>query len=222
MTHGKRTCRILKEIRHRIAEANDIELITSECRHKGDCPGTCPKCEAEVSYLERQLRTRQLMGKAVVLAGLSAGLITMSGSATATPPQNASTDTTEETINNDLIWGDIGQSDPQFPGGQSALFRFVADHLHYPNNEICAQGRVVVQFTVDSLGKVCKPRIAKSNLPEEFNEEAIRVINLLPDFSPGTSNGRPINTIYTLPIKFKIQVPDDLKPSTEKTNQPEP
>lgn len=79
MARGKQTCKILREIRRQIAEANDIEFITSECRYKGDCRGTCPKCEAEVRYLEQQLRSRQLMGKAVVLAGLSAGVITMAG-----------------------------------------------------------------------------------------------------------------------------------------------
>lgn len=103
MTHGKRTCRILKEIRRQIAEANDIELITSECRHKGDCPGTCPKCEAEVSYLERQLRTRQLMGKAVVLAGLSAGLITMSGCSSSRTDNSSQNPKSNETITTDSV-----------------------------------------------------------------------------------------------------------------------
>lgn len=79
MARGKQTCKILKEIRRQIAEANDIEFVTSECRYKGDCLGTCPKCEAEVQYLEQQLRARQLMGKAVVLAGISAGMIAFSG-----------------------------------------------------------------------------------------------------------------------------------------------
>lgn len=78
MARGKQTCKILKEIRRQIAEANDIEFVTSECRYKGDCLGTCPKCEAEVRYLEQQLRARQLMGNAVVLAGLSAGMIAFS------------------------------------------------------------------------------------------------------------------------------------------------
>ena len=53
MARGKQTCRILKEIRRQIAVANDIEFATSECRYKGDCLGTCPKCEAEVRYLEQ-------------------------------------------------------------------------------------------------------------------------------------------------------------------------
>lgn len=79
MARGKQTCKILKEIRRQIAEANDIDFVTSECRYKGDCLGTCPKCEAEVRYLEQQLRARSLAGKTVALAGISAGMILMSG-----------------------------------------------------------------------------------------------------------------------------------------------
>ena len=71
MARGKQTCRILKEIRRQIAEANDIEFITSECTFRGDCLGTCPKCEAEVRYLEQQLRARTIAGKAVALADIS-------------------------------------------------------------------------------------------------------------------------------------------------------
>lgn len=77
MARGKQTCKILKEIRRQIAEANGIEFATSECRYKGDCLGTCPKCEAEVRYLEQQLRVRSLAGKAVALAGISAASLAM-------------------------------------------------------------------------------------------------------------------------------------------------
>jgi hypothetical protein len=73
MAKGKQTCKILKEIRKQIAEENDIEFVTSECTHKGDCAGTCPKCEAEVRYLERELEKRQRLGKAAVFAGMSLG-----------------------------------------------------------------------------------------------------------------------------------------------------
>ena len=93
MARGKQTCKILKEIRRQIAEANDIEFATSECRYKGDCLGTCPKCEAEVRYLEQQLRARSLAGKAVALAGISAASLAMfmpmiSDAQTVQEPQN--------------------------------------------------------------------------------------------------------------------------------------
>ncbi len=77
MARGKQTCKILKEIRRQIAEANGIEFATSECRYKGDCLGTCPKCEAEVRYLEQQLHARSLAGKAIALAGISAASLAM-------------------------------------------------------------------------------------------------------------------------------------------------
>ena len=65
MKRGKQTCKILKDIRRQIAEANDIEFITSECQYQGDCLGTCPKCEAEVRYLEQQLERKRMAGKAI-------------------------------------------------------------------------------------------------------------------------------------------------------------
>ena len=71
MTHGKQTCKILKEIRQQIADKNEIEYVTSECHFQGECQGTCPKCEAEVRYLENELNRRRQLGKAVAVAGIS-------------------------------------------------------------------------------------------------------------------------------------------------------
>jgi len=106
MARGKQTCKILKEIRRQIAEANDIEFVTSECRYKGDCLGTCPKCEAEVRYLEQQLRSRQLIGKAVVLAGLSAGMIAFSGCGSSSNQETDDSDTLQgEPL--ELLEGDV-------------------------------------------------------------------------------------------------------------------
>lgn len=68
---GKEKCKALKEIRRQIAEANDIEFVVSECKHQGNCLGTCPKCEAELRYLERELAIRQGLGKAVAVVGIS-------------------------------------------------------------------------------------------------------------------------------------------------------
>lgn len=83
MNRGKQTCKILKDIRRQIAAANDIELAVSECRYKGDCPGTCPRCEAEVRYLEQALERRRMAGKAVSLLGISAGLLATPAASTA-------------------------------------------------------------------------------------------------------------------------------------------
>ncbi len=73
---GKDKCKILKEIRKEIAEQNDIEWVVSECSHKGECKGTCPRCESEVRKLERELELRRRVGKAVALVGISAVCLT--------------------------------------------------------------------------------------------------------------------------------------------------
>lgn len=73
--NGKSKCKILKDIRRQIARENDIELVISECKYQGDCAGTCPKCEAEVRYLEQELRKRRQTGKAVAVAGIAAALV---------------------------------------------------------------------------------------------------------------------------------------------------
>ena len=78
MKRGKKICETLKGIRHDIAAANGIDYTPSECTHEGDCAGTCPKCESETRWLERQLRARQALGKAVTIAGLSVALGAMS------------------------------------------------------------------------------------------------------------------------------------------------
>lgn len=75
---GKDKCKILKEIRAQIAEANDIEWVTEQCTHKGECRGTCPKCESEVAALEKALARRKALGKTVAVAGISAGMIVSS------------------------------------------------------------------------------------------------------------------------------------------------
>ena len=99
MARGKQTCKILKEIRKQIAAENDIEFVTSECTHKGDCAGTCPKCEAEVRYLERELEKRQRMGKAAIFAGMTIGTaITAAGCGPLAPTPNGMMENPRDTI----------------------------------------------------------------------------------------------------------------------------
>ena len=74
MKRGKKICQTLKEIRLQVARTNDIPYEPTECKHKGECPGTCPKCEQEVRYIEQQLNKRRTLGKAVAVAGVAIGV----------------------------------------------------------------------------------------------------------------------------------------------------
>lgn len=82
MKQGKKICETLKAIRSEIASANEIEYTPIKCTHKGDCAGTCPACESETRWLERQLRLRHALGKAVTIAGVSMALTVAASAAT--------------------------------------------------------------------------------------------------------------------------------------------
>ena len=109
-----------------VAKANDIKYAPSECHHKGDCAGTCPKCEAEVRWLEQQLQLRRQLGKAVAVVGVSMGLAAL----TACESQLADLDSGNE-ISSTMSQpagskifqyvGDVVEHHASFPGGQSAL-----------------------------------------------------------------------------------------------------
>ena len=74
MTKGKSTCKLLKDIRQQIADANGISYQPKECHHKGDCAGTCPACEEEIRFLERELKARKGNGFGMKVAGIAAGI----------------------------------------------------------------------------------------------------------------------------------------------------
>ena len=77
MNKGKSTCKVLKDIRQKIADTNGIRYVPKECNFKGECKGTCPACEAEIRYLEDELRRKQRNGFAVKIGGIAAGLCAM-------------------------------------------------------------------------------------------------------------------------------------------------
>ncbi len=76
---GKNICNELKKVRRRISEENEIPLEIKECTYQGPCRGTCPRCEAEVRYLERELEKRIRLGRVATVAGVALGLASCGG-----------------------------------------------------------------------------------------------------------------------------------------------
>ena len=106
---GKNKCKILKEIRQQIATENDIPFVTSECKYQGACTGTCPRCEAELAYLENELQKRKKLGKRIVIGGLAATatLLALAGVQTL---KEAILDLTDDHITQgavDVAWEDL-------------------------------------------------------------------------------------------------------------------
>ena len=93
---------------------------------------------------------------------------------------------------------------PQFPGGQAAMMKFIADSLRYPSVscEHRIEGRVVVQFVVDCEGNILNPLVVRSVDPL-LDREAIRLVKLMPKWIPGRQNGKPVSVVCLVPIRFK-------------------
>ena len=93
---------------------------------------------------------------------------------------------------------------PQFPGGQAAMMKFIADSLRYPSVscEHRIEGRVVVQFVVDCEGNILNPLVVWSVDPL-LDKVAIRVVKLMPKWIPGRQNGKPVSVVCLVPIRFK-------------------
>ena len=94
---------------------------------------------------------------------------------------------------------------PQFPGGQAAMMKFIADSLRYPS-VVCTggvEGRIVVRFVVDCKGNILNPLVVRSVDPL-LDREAIRLVKLMPKWIPGRQNGKPVNVTCLIPIRFKL------------------
>ena len=98
---GKQKCRILKEIRQRIADENEIPYVTRDCRFQGNCTGTCPRCESELRYLEQQLALRASLGKRITVAALCAGMA-FAGAGCGSPQETISTPSPGEDLTGEI------------------------------------------------------------------------------------------------------------------------
>lgn len=93
---------------------------------------------------------------------------------------------------------------PQFPGGNEAMQKYIAENLKYPKTAIKGeQGRVIVSFVINKRGKVGDVKLIRSVSPE-LDAEAVRVIQDMPDWIPGKQRGKAVNVRYTIPIVFKL------------------
>ncbi|RNI28074.1 TonB family protein [Rufibacter immobilis] len=103
---------------------------------------------------------------------------------------------------------------PDFPGGTAILMKLVSSNFKLPAEAIQrgVSGVTVVGFNVTKNGDVEDIRFLKSVHPS-LDTEALRVVNLLPKFTPATEEGNPIDFTYSLPIRVKLNKPSHQKPN---------
>jgi len=100
----------------------------------------------------------------------------------------------------------IVEHPPQFPGGEDKMYRFLKKKIKYPKDARWKgiQGKVFITFVVTRDGSVTDVRIVRG-VSKEIDAEALRVIKLMPKWTPGTQNGRKVNVQFNLPINFALR-----------------
>ena len=95
---------------------------------------------------------------------------------------------------------------PQFPGGDTALIKFLNDHIIYPPQAAFDQveGKVIVQFMVKKTGKKGKIKVLRS-VRKDLDKEAVRVVSSSPKWTPGKQRDRPVKVTYTFPVIFQLK-----------------
>jgi TonB family protein len=100
---------------------------------------------------------------------------------------------------------EVVEQKPQFPGGQQALMQYLSANINYPKRarEQGVDGRVIVQFIVKKDGSISQIKVVKG-LGSGLDEEAIRLVESMPNWQPGVQGGSKVNVQHTLPIKFDL------------------
>jgi len=95
---------------------------------------------------------------------------------------------------------------PQFPGGSNAMLQWIADNVRYPEMALKqkAEGRVTVRFVVTAEGKVGEAIILQSD-NKIFNDEALRLVNSMPLWKPGSQGGKKVNVYAMVPVEFRYK-----------------
>lgn len=106
---------------------------------------------------------------------------------------------------------------PSYPGGEKALFKYLADNVKYPvaAQEKGIQGKVICQFVIDKDGKITDIEVVRS-VSHVLDAEAIRVIKMMPNWVPGQQRGKTVKVKYTLPVNFRLEGKDTETSSPKK------
>jgi periplasmic protein TonB len=100
----------------------------------------------------------------------------------------------------------VVESMPEFPGGAAKMMEFIAKNIKYPPmaRESGIQGRVFVNFVVEPDGKVSNVKVLRG-IGGGCDEEAIRVVETMPKWTPGRQRGKAVRVSFNLPVRFTLQ-----------------
>lgn len=110
---------------------------------------------------------------------------------------------------------------PEFPGGIPALMKYLQENIQYPKEakEKNIQGKAHIAFTVETDGSITEICISKSSGNTLLDNEAIRVVESMPKWTPGEQSGKPVRVAFTLPVTFHLNNADKYNGQTELASQ---
>lgn len=100
---------------------------------------------------------------------------------------------------------DVVEEMPVFPGGMQGMIKFLSENISYPKDaqEKKISGRVIISFVIDKDGSVGEVQTVKPLYPS-LDEEAIRIVKSMPNWTPGKQKGQAVRVKYSLPISFSL------------------
>lgn len=100
---------------------------------------------------------------------------------------------------------DVVDNMPSYPGGRAAMMAFLSSNMNYPATakENNVQGRVIIGFVVEKDGSISEVKVLRSVDPA-LDQEALRLVNAMPKWKPGTLDGKPVRVRYSVPFTFRL------------------
>lgn len=136
-----------------------------------------------------------------ILSILTFGVIGIHNSIIAQEPPYPDIEEPPLPVEEDPIY-DFVEVEPQFPGGMDSLMNYIILNTEFPGSYE-GQGNVYVQFVIEKSGEITNIKVVKG-VNDAYDKEAIKVIESMPNWSPGEINGKAVRCRYTLPIRFTI------------------
>jgi protein TonB len=164
---------------------------------------TAPIITNEEVPVEEQMKTQDELNDTQITIGAQdvAGIDTL-------PPDisDLEKEAGQQIVEVEVLSFAVVEEQPLFPGGEAALLEYIGKNTRYPEEAIEAQisGKVFVGFIISTKGKVTDVKLLRGISPV-LDNEALRVVKTMPDWTPGRQNGKPVRVSFQVPVNFTLR-----------------
>ncbi|MBP5641953.1 MAG: energy transducer TonB [Paludibacteraceae bacterium] len=141
--------------------------------------------------------------KRLFVLAISAGLVWVSAAAQEAAEQPAQTQQPQQRVET-TEYVELQETMPEYPGGDEAMYEFLQQNIRYPKDYKTddVERRTLCQVVIDKEGNITNARVLRSSGMESLDQEALRVIQLMPKWKPATRMGKPVLMKYMFAVRF--------------------